>query len=78
VNNERRSSIDRCATEAVREISEALRLAHTDTPLGDETAKERLALAAMALDRFRRVLEAPVLATKRPSIAPQPALPVSS
>lgn len=87
VNNARRDQIDCCATEAVREIAEALRRAHADTAYGDESAKECLALACMALDRFRRVLDGPVLAPERhvsrslstmpASLDPQPVLPES-
>lgn len=64
MNDTRRLNIDCCAADAMREIAEALRSAHSDTAYGDETAKEALALAALALDRFRRVLDAPVLAVE--------------
>lgn len=46
----------------MRHINEAYRLVGEDTAFGDEVAKENLALAALALDRMRRLLEAPVLA----------------
>lgn len=62
VNNARRLSLDACMGEALSHLAEVADHVGEDTAFGDEVAKEKLALASLALDRMRRLLEAPVLA----------------
>ena len=75
MNNARRLGLDACTTEALRHLAEATRCVQEDTAFGDEVAKESLAMAALALDRMRRLLERPVfssepIASRNTSTAP--------
>ena len=62
MNNARKACLDACTNEALRHIAEAVRSVEEDSAFGDEVAKEALAMASLALDRMRRVLDKPVLA----------------
>jgi hypothetical protein len=65
MTNERRARIRALAVDATRQIQAAVDHAGEDTAWGDELAKEALALSTLTLERLRKLLDAPVLATER-------------